>query len=342
MEHNDIRRRLSEYIDGSVTGEERAEIDAHLKTCIQCSSALEELTKTIAQIKIVDEIEPPVWMTQKIMAAVRAEAEEGKGFFHRLFFPLRIKLPIQAIAVLFLAVTGFYLYQNIQPAEKISEAPLREFAAKKQAPPVGAAQDKLAEAVRPALRSKQVPQAPAYNALDMKQEYETPPPPVPAEKAAGTAADGSGGQPAPAHDEMTSKKRIAAPQAAAPAPSRPSAETALQAGGAQGAAAPIKKSKAALEDNKSLPVIFITVSVKDMETAARDTDAAIRQLGGAITTTEQTALKRIYTATLSANRRNDLLKKLNRIGDVKEKATTPDSREGRVQYRIELVEASGH
>jgi len=326
MEHNDIRHRLSEYIDGSVTGEEWTAIEAHLKTCLQCSSALEELRKTIEHIKTVEEIEPPTWMTQKIMATVRAEAEKKKGFFHWFFLPLRIKLLIQAIAVLFLAVTGFYIYQNIQPAERSSEAPVQEFAARKQAPPTGTAQDNLAKEEGPALRSKRVPQKPAYKALDMKQEYETPSPPVPAGKAA------------------ASKKRSDVPQTAAPTmlqeQAGPSDGAALQSEGKQGSAAPKRKFKAALADNGADSSIIITVSVKDLETAARDTEATIKQLGGTITKTEQLTLQRIYTTTLSANRANDLFKKLNLIGDVKDKTAGPESREGWMEFKIELVKAS--
>ena len=59
-------------------------------------------------------------MTQKIMAKVRAEAEEKKTIFQRLFYPLTVKLPIQAIAVLFLAVTGFYLSGH-SASVKVSE-----------------------------------------------------------------------------------------------------------------------------------------------------------------------------------------------------------------------------
>ncbi len=344
MEHNDIRHKLYEYIDGSVMGEERAAIEAHLKTCLQCSSALEELRKTIEHIKTIEEIDPPAWMTQKIMATVRAETKEKKDIFHRLFYPLAVKLPIQAIAVLFLAVTGFYIYQNIHPAERVSEAPIQEFAAEKQAAPAGTARDKLAKADSPALRSKQVPQTPAYKALEMKQEYETPPPPVSAGKTAEPAAARPTGQPALAKNEAASKKRSAAPQAAAPAMLKeqagPSAGAALQPEEEQGSAALKRKLRAALADGGTDSAINITVSVKDIETAARDTEVTIKQLGGTITKTEQLASKRIFTTTLSANRVNDLLKKLNLIGDVKEKAAILESRKGQMEFKIELVKAS--
>ena len=74
-------------------------------------------------------------MTQKIMANVRAAEEERKGLFRRLFHPLSVKLPIQAIAVLFLAVTAYYIYQNMHPTAKYTEAPTEKFEAAKPALP---------------------------------------------------------------------------------------------------------------------------------------------------------------------------------------------------------------
>jgi hypothetical protein len=219
MEHDDIRHKLSEYIDGSVTGEERAAIESHLKTCLQCSGALEELRKTIEHIRTVEEIDPPAWMTQKIMAKVRAEAEGNKNFFRKFFYPLTVKLPIQAIAVLFVAVTGFYIYQAIQPAPRLSESPTHDFAARNEASPTGTVQDKLAKTDGPAVRSKQIPQTPEYKSLDMKLEYEKPSPPVPNGKTAVPAAAAAkpAKQPMLAKQEAASGKVAVAPQAGAPA-----------------------------------------------------------------------------------------------------------------------------
>ena len=218
MEHSDIRHKLSEYLDSSISAREKTEIENHLKTCQQCSDALQALRKTIEHIKTFEEIDPPAWMTQKIMASVRAEAEGKKSIFQRLFYPLTVKLPIQAIAVLFLAVTGFYIYQNIQPGERLSEAPPQEFAAQNEALPKGTAQDKVAKADGPAVRSKQVPQTPAYKALDMKLEYEKPATPKLQDQAAAPSPspEKPAEQPALAN-AVTSEKRSAEPQAVAPA-----------------------------------------------------------------------------------------------------------------------------
>ncbi len=59
MGHKEIRHRLSEYIDGSLTDEEKLEMEAHLRTCSACNDAFRELQKTIEHIKNVEEVEPP-------------------------------------------------------------------------------------------------------------------------------------------------------------------------------------------------------------------------------------------------------------------------------------------
>jgi hypothetical protein len=218
MKHDDIRHKLSAYLDGSISGREMTEIETHLKTCRQCSDALRELRKTIEHIKTADEIDPPVWMTQKIMASVRAEAEKKKSVFRRYFAPLTIKLPIQAIAVLFVAVTGFYIYQAVGPASRSSKEPARGTAALNEASPSGAAQDKTAEADGPAVRPQQVPQKPAYKSLDMKLEYEKPSAPVPASRSAEPApvTGKQSEQPMLAEQKAASGRSEAAPQAGAP------------------------------------------------------------------------------------------------------------------------------
>jgi len=186
MDHNEIRHKLSEYIDDAVSPQDRAAIDGHLKTCTTCSDALAELRKTIEQVKQIEEVEAPAWMTQKIMANVRAEAEEKKGLFRRLFYPLAVKLPIQAVAVLFLTVTVFYIYSSMHPADKYTEAPMGRLT-KQEAPSEMQDSAKRKAAEDPAEREKKVEQGPGYRSLDMKYEYEKPAPPRPVEAPAAAA-----------------------------------------------------------------------------------------------------------------------------------------------------------
>lgn len=198
MKH-DFRHKLSDYLDGAVTAIEKAEIEEHLKACEKCSDALAELQKTIEQVKQVEDVEPPAWMTQKIMAKVREESKEKAGTWNMLLFPLRMRPAVGALAVLFLAVTSFYIYTNIQPELKYAEAPMEEGlmrknisapaapAPKGKAPAPAHAQDKIGRIDDSSLRARQVPQAEGYKSLDMKYEYEKPALPAPKEEAAAPA-----------------------------------------------------------------------------------------------------------------------------------------------------------
>jgi hypothetical protein len=52
------------------------------------------------------------------MALVRSEAEEKRGLLKRLLYPLHIKLPIEALATILIAVTTIYVFKAIQPEVK--------------------------------------------------------------------------------------------------------------------------------------------------------------------------------------------------------------------------------
>lgn len=187
MDHNEIRHKLSEYIDDAVSAEERAAIDQHLATCIDCADAVRELRTTIEHLRTVEEIQPPAWLAGKVMAAVRTEQEKNRSIVHRFFFILRTWLPVQAIAVLFLTITLYYLYSSTSHREPYSEVPAEKTSpetARQTAPktPEGAVPELSAPRQQKVVR-------PEYKALDMKYAYEPPAPPTPAEAPAPAAPE---------------------------------------------------------------------------------------------------------------------------------------------------------
>jgi hypothetical protein len=76
------------------------------------------LKKTEHLVKGLGEVEPPPFFEQRIMTRVREEAEKEKGLFRRFFYPLRIKIPIQVMATVLVAVLAFYIYQKNEPEMK--------------------------------------------------------------------------------------------------------------------------------------------------------------------------------------------------------------------------------
>jgi len=281
MKHEEIRHKLSEYIDNAVSTQERAAIDAHLMTCAACSEALAELRKTIEKVKQIEEVEAPAWMTQKIMANVRAASEEKKGLFRRLFYPLAVKLPIQAVGVLFLTVTVYYIYTSQQPADKYAEAPVGRLA--KQVVPAevqdsakGRAPEVTAE------REKKAAQGPGYKSLDMKYSYEQPAPPVPAAPGAEFMAKreepvasvpAMRAAPALEKDVASREERQAAPRAAAPsmmaeqavpsAGSAPTADAARNAGKAEQKAKALATADREADDTLDVTEHFVRTDLPE-------------------------------------------------------------------------------
>ncbi len=125
MECGDIRQRLSAYLDGIASSEEKKAIEDHLPSCQACSAAFRDLRRTGELVRGLEEVEPPPWMTQKVLARIRREQDARKSLFEKLFFPLRIKIPIQAMATVLIAVLAIYVFKAGEPEMKKAQSPVR-------------------------------------------------------------------------------------------------------------------------------------------------------------------------------------------------------------------------
>ncbi len=331
MEHNEIRHRLSEYIDGSLPAGKKAAIEEHLKTCTTCSDALRELQKTIEYVKTVEELEPPAWMAQKIMSKVRTAESEQRSFLRKLFFPLSVKIPIQVVAVLFLVVGAFYLYRSIQPSLRPAEAPVKEFEAKKEVPPAPAQSDEQKRMKGVSKPAERVPQSPGYKALDMKQEYEKPALPALADKMA----------PAPAiHSEQpkppTKAARNFAPQASTPVVAEnQTAGASAMAGRESAAAQELMKSKTAAEIKSNK--ILLTLSVQQTSDAAQKAEALLTRMGGTVIKKEVVTNANVLTISLNSAGIQKFVNQLRELGTLKEKDLDATRLSGTVTIELVIV-----
>jgi hypothetical protein len=110
-----LEEKLPAYLEGELSVTEKNEFEKHLESCAFCRMALQDLRKTGEALAGLEEKEPPPWFTQKVMARVKAEAEGKKGWLRKLFFPLHIKIPIEVMATLMIAVLAWTLYQAAPP-----------------------------------------------------------------------------------------------------------------------------------------------------------------------------------------------------------------------------------
>jgi hypothetical protein len=115
MTCSEIESRLSAYLDDGLPPEERKRIEGHVAACPRCVMALADLKRTMGLLRDLEAVEPPPFFEQKIMARVREDAGRRRGILQKLFYPLHIKVPIQAMATILISVAAVYVYQTGGP-----------------------------------------------------------------------------------------------------------------------------------------------------------------------------------------------------------------------------------
>jgi hypothetical protein len=308
MECSEVQKQLSAYIEKVLSPKQKALIDAHLKGCKQCKRALADLKKTIKYVQGLEEVEPPAWLAQKVMARVRSEAEAKRGIVQKFFYPFHIKLPLEAMALIFVAVGTIYVFKTMQPEMRLAQAPIeqKESAPPKRAPGKGEVHD-VAE-------DKRTPAEPAEQFRDTDKKKTR------ARKPVGLAK-------APVEE---AKQAEAAPSVGA----APMDE--LERGVALSSA---EFEKSALAEQREEGGRFV-VNVKEIEPATKDIEGTLRQLGGKIINEESFANKAVIFAEIDSKKVGKLLDQLKLIGEVQGEEVALETWEGNVGIRIEIVEIS--
>ncbi|MDA8079271.1 MAG: zf-HC2 domain-containing protein [Nitrospiraceae bacterium] len=115
MDCEKTRRLLHEYFEGLSSGEEKALVGEHLASCADCRAFLEDLRQTVLRVKELEEVEPPAWLTRKVMARIKEEHPVRGHLFGRLFRRFPAGLPVAAAATVVVAVFSVILMRSMQP-----------------------------------------------------------------------------------------------------------------------------------------------------------------------------------------------------------------------------------
>lgn len=107
----DIESLLPLYLEGVLSDAEKRRVQEHLAGCGICQKEMAYLQKSGKLVAGLPGVEEPPWFQQKIMAQVRKEAEK-KSLAQKWFYPLRIKIPIQIMATMVIAVLAVYIYRS--------------------------------------------------------------------------------------------------------------------------------------------------------------------------------------------------------------------------------------
>ncbi len=115
MTCRDVEQILPGYVDNSLSEGERRDVQEHLARCPQCRLALADLERALALARHSDRVTPPAWLKGRVMARVKAEAGPRPGIIRRLFFPWHIKIPLEAFAMVLVAVLAIAVYRATGP-----------------------------------------------------------------------------------------------------------------------------------------------------------------------------------------------------------------------------------
>lgn len=128
MDCKEVRNLLSEYLENEDFAQ-REFVREHLATCKNCASEFEALKATISTLTGIEKFEAPKDLLEGVRRKLRPKPQINE-FWGRLFYPLHIKLPLEAAAV---AVTVFLVltfYNQSIPKPKPQQVTLKYEAAK--------------------------------------------------------------------------------------------------------------------------------------------------------------------------------------------------------------------
>ena len=324
-----------------------------MTSCAQCNDALAELQRAKDLLGNLDEVEPPPWLTAKIMSRVREEKEQRASFFKKLFLPFHIKVPLQALSVILVGAIVFQVYRMVEPAKKITQAPsppslLMEQEALKEKTSLGAG--KSTEALSPLSPQKM----PADNVVAKKEETAQLSSGAPAREVQKpgnvpvTVGENAPAIPPVAPEEKT-KKEVAGLVNVPRQTAIPEPQVYGSASGDAGKAAFFEKKRAeekhgapAPEETLKKQTAFqqlmphIVVSAPDTAVAKKIAEDIVKQLGGKQIETLTQGATETMIAELPSDKIKELYEKLNYLGKIKTEPQLSDLPEGTLRVQIEI------
>lgn len=124
MKCRDAQILLADYAAGALTEQERAAVKAHLAACPGCREELAFLKEYATRIASYPTLKAPAGFIASLHGRLHAEKE--RGIARRLFFPLKIKLPLHAAGILAMSILALIAIRPLlrDGAHRPAEAPV--------------------------------------------------------------------------------------------------------------------------------------------------------------------------------------------------------------------------
>jgi hypothetical protein len=124
------RDQLSAFLDNALADPARRALDAHLAQCAECRRELDQLRATVALLRRFPPVHAPAGFVDRVLAEA-ARPPWPRRLLDGLFRPLRVKLPLEAAAVLLVAGSALYVYEHAPELKQLTRPETTQ-----EAPPV--------------------------------------------------------------------------------------------------------------------------------------------------------------------------------------------------------------
>lgn len=216
------RAQHSALLDGELPATERVRVEAHLAGCAECSAELARLARMLGMLHALPAERAPLGFVDRVLAAARPTPWHVRAW-RGLTQPWRLKLPLEAAALVLVALGAVYVFQK---------TPELQQAARDEAPAPSST-----PAPAPATPAPAAPAAPAPSATmaDERGRVKTiaPPPAQESTPAKPSAPAPAASPPSSALSRDANRTESAKLESAPTAPTPPPAEEAAKQGGAE-------------------------------------------------------------------------------------------------------------
>jgi hypothetical protein len=121
----EVREFMSALVDEAVSVAERQAIESHLATCAECRQELAELRETVSLLKRLPPVHAPAGFVDRVVETAYRPSWPRR-IADALFRPLRVKLPLEAAAVVLVGVSALYVYQRAPEVRQVARQETRE------------------------------------------------------------------------------------------------------------------------------------------------------------------------------------------------------------------------
>ena len=129
----DSRDSFSAYLDDALPPGERVALEGHLAGCGECRRELERFRQTLTLLHRVERPRAPAGFVDRVLEAGSPVPWYGRAL-RGLFFPLRVKLPLEAAVLVLLSIGAVFLYQRTPEMQQVAQETAPQVAARAEAP----------------------------------------------------------------------------------------------------------------------------------------------------------------------------------------------------------------